>query len=56
MRGAALRADVFVVKSCLPVVGMQLQYRIKTAGEPYDRVVIEEQLTRLASDRDPPES
>ena len=48
MRAAALSADVFTVMARLPHLGVRLQYRVKTAGEPYERVVTEEQLTRLA--------
>ena len=39
--------EIFVVKSCLPHLGTQLQYRIKAETEPYDRVVTEGQLSRL---------
>ena len=49
MRRTADRADVFVVKTQMPHVGEQLQYRVKTEGEPYDRVVTEGQLTRVES-------
>ncbi len=49
-RGTAHQADVFTVKTCLPHVGTQLQYRIKTEGEPYERVVTEGQLTKAALD------
>ena len=47
MRNSADRADVFVVKTRMPHVGTQLQYRVKTEGEPYERVVTEAQLTRI---------
>jgi hypothetical protein len=47
MRRSADRGDVFVVKTQMPHVGVQLQYRVKTEGEPYDRVVTEGQLTRM---------
>jgi hypothetical protein len=47
MRRSADRADVFVVKTQMPHIGIQLQYRVKTEGEPYDRVVTEGQLTRM---------
>ena len=47
MRNSADRDDVFVVKTRMPHVGTQLQYRVKTEGEPYDRVVTEGQLTRV---------
>ena len=46
MRSSADRNDVFVVKMRLPHVGPHLQYRVRTEGENYDRVVIEENLTR----------
>ncbi|RYB07908.1 hypothetical protein [Lichenibacterium ramalinae] len=48
MRRTADRADVFVVKTQMPHLGEELQYRVKTEGEPYDRVVTEGQLTRVA--------
>ena len=38
MRRSADRADVFVVKTQMPQLGEELQYRVKTEGEPYDRV------------------
>lgn len=47
MRRSADRNDVFVVKMCMPHVGTQLQYRIRTEGEAYDRVITEETLTRV---------
>lgn len=47
MRRSADRADVFVVKTQMPQLGEELQYRVKTEGEPYDRVVTEGQLTRV---------
>lgn len=47
MRRSADRADVFVVKTQMPHVGVQLQYRVKTDSEPYERVVTEGQLTRM---------
>jgi hypothetical protein len=46
-RGTANQADVFTVKTRLPHVGTQLQYRVKTEGEPYERVVTEGQLTKV---------
>ena len=49
MRNSADRADIFVVKTRMPHVGSQLQYRVKTEGEPYDRVVTEGQLTRVGA-------
>ena len=48
-RGTANQADVFTVRTRMPHVGTQLQYRVKTEREPYDRVVTEEQLTRVAA-------
>ena len=47
MRRSADRTDVFVVKTRMPPVGAQLQYRVKTEGEPFDRVVTEGQLDRV---------
>ena len=46
MRNTKDSAVDFVVKSCLPHVGTQLQYRIRAEAEPYDRVVTEGQLSR----------
>ena len=39
----------YTVKSQMPPVGVELQYRIKSTGEPYERVVTEHQLTKLPS-------
>lgn len=36
----------FTVIAQLPPLGIDLQYRIKSMGEPYERVVLEHQLTR----------
>ena len=47
MRRSADRGDVFIVKTLMPHIGVQLQYRVKTEGEPFERVVTEEQLTRM---------
>ncbi len=46
-RGPGHQADVFTVKTRMPHVGMQLQYRVKTEGEPYDRVVTEGQMSKV---------
>ena len=46
-RGPGHQADIFTVKTRLPHVGTQLQYRVKTEGEPYDRVVTEGQMSRV---------
>jgi hypothetical protein len=40
----------FSVVAQLPPLGSDLQYRIKSIGEPYERVVLEHQLTRASSD------
>ncbi len=37
----------YTIKSQMPPVGVELQYRIKSTGEPYERVVTEHQLTKL---------
>ena len=39
---------VFTVMSCMPPLGQELQYRIKSNNEPYERVVTEDRLSRLA--------
>jgi hypothetical protein len=44
--GYSIPDAVFVVVAQLPPSGRDLQYRIKTAGEPYERVVLESQLNR----------
>ena len=46
-RGPTHQADVFTVKTRMPHVGTQLQYRVKTEGEPYDRVVTEGQMSKV---------
>ena len=53
MRAADLGQDIFTVKARMPHVGTRLQYRVKTDGEPYERVVTEEQLTPLAVEQEP---
>ena len=53
MRAAEHGNDVFTVTARMPHVGTRLQYRVKTEGEPYERVVTEEQMTRLADDAEP---
>ncbi len=45
--GLAKKEIFYTVKSQMPPVGVELQYRIKSIGEPYERVVTEHQLTRL---------
>jgi len=44
-------SGTFTVLAQLPPLGSDLQYRVKSIGEPYARVVLEHQLTR-ASPRD----
>ena len=45
--GHFLKADAaYVVSALMPPLGDVLQYRIKCASEPYERVVAEHQLTR----------
>ena len=45
--GYAMKPDaVFTVVKQLPPSGRELQYRIKSVGEPYERVALENQLTR----------
>ncbi len=46
-RGPGHQNDIFTVKTRMPHVGTQLQYRVKTEGEPYDRVVTEGQMSRV---------
>ena len=46
-RGPGHQADIFTVKTRMPHVGTQLQYRVKTEGEPYDRVVTEGQMSKV---------
>ncbi|MGO9135963.1 MAG: hypothetical protein ACLP8A_18225 [Methylovirgula sp.] len=48
--GHALKADAsFTVLARLPPLGNEFQYRIKSIGEPYERVVLEHHLTRAVS-------
>ena len=50
--GYFLKSDAaFTVVAQLPALGSDFQYRIKSIGEPYERMVLEQQLTR-ASPRD----
>lgn len=39
---------VFTVVSRMPPLGQELQYRIKSNSEPYERVTTEDRLSRLA--------
>lgn len=48
--GFSVKSDiVFTVRAHLPPRGDALQYRIKSESEPYERVVMESQLTRVTS-------
>jgi len=38
--------DTFTVRAQLPPLGDELQYRIKSDNEPYERVVSEPQIAR----------
>ena len=42
--GSSRRSDVFTIMQRLPAEGGNYQYRIKSADEPFDRVVKESQL------------
>ena len=44
--GSSRRSDIFTVMQRLPPQGGDYQYRIKSAGEPYDRVAKENELER----------
>jgi hypothetical protein len=44
----------YVVSALMPPLGDVLQYRIKCASEPYERVVAEHQLNRADSEAAPP--
>lgn len=44
----------YVVSALMPPLGDVLQYRIKCASEPYERVVGEHQLNRLDVESAPP--
>ena len=46
-------SDTFSVLAQLPPLGDDLQYRIKSVDEPYQRVVAEHQLTRVLSMESP---
>ena len=50
MRNTRNFSTVFTVKNRLPHVGTRLQYRIRAEAEPHDRVVTEEQLSRVGDD------
>src|SRR5579863_4559780 len=43
----AKTAGAYVVSAQMPPLGSVLQYRIKCASEPYERVVAEHQIDRL---------
>jgi hypothetical protein len=48
--GYVLKSDAaFTVVAQLPPLGTDFQYRIKSVGEPHERVVLEHQLTRTAA-------
>lgn len=47
MRNTRDSSAVFTVKGRLPHIGTRLQYRIRADAEPHDRVVTEEQLSRV---------
>ena len=42
--GSSRRSDVFTIMKRLPAEGGNYQYRIKSADEPFDRVVKESEL------------
>jgi hypothetical protein len=42
-------ANRFVIEALLPPVGALMQYRVKSEGENFRRVVVEEQLSDLSS-------
>jgi hypothetical protein len=45
--GYSLKSDgAFTVVAQLPPLGVDLQYRIKSSSEPYERVALEHQLMR----------
>ncbi len=46
---SASDAGTFTVKAQMPPLGEQLQYRIKRDSEAFERVVLEHQLSPLAS-------
>ena len=41
--------SVFTVRMQMPPLGDELQYRIKSIGEPHERVVTEGRLTRFTA-------
>lgn len=45
--GRASTNDIYTVTQLLPFEGDDQQYRIKSANEPYERVVKESYLSRL---------
>jgi hypothetical protein len=47
-------SGAYVVSAQMPPLGDVLQYRIKCASEPYERVVAEHQLNRADADSLPP--
>jgi hypothetical protein len=46
--------SAYVVSGLMPPLGDVLQYRVKCASEPYERVVAEHQLDRLEGEAGPP--
>ncbi len=46
---SAADAGTFTVKAQMPPLGKSLQYRIKRDSEAFERVVLEDQLSPLAS-------
>jgi hypothetical protein len=44
----------YLISALMPPLGDVLQYRIKCASEPYERVVAEHQLTRAEPQTAPP--
>lgn len=47
--GLPSKSNSYTIKSQLPPLGVELQYRIKSTSEPYERVVTEHQLTKVMS-------
>jgi hypothetical protein len=55
--GNVLKNDgAYVVSALVPALGDEFQYRIKSASEPYERVVPEHQLNRAEAGAAPPAS
>jgi hypothetical protein len=53
--GAHLKtSNVYAISAQLPPLGDTLQYRVKCASEPYERVVAEHQLNRANADASAP--